>query len=124
MITSKPTILFIDDEPINVMLFSLNFKKYYTVITAESGIQGLEMLKQHPEIQVVLSDMKMPGMTGIDFILEAKKEFPDVLYYIVSGYDLINEIAEAMHTNLIEDYFCKPFNIPKISKTLAEVVEL
>ena len=124
MNTSKPTILFIDDEPTNVMLFNINFRKYYTVITAESGVEGLEMLRKHPEIQVVLSDMKMPGMTGIDFIIEAKKEFPDVLYYIVSGYDLINEIAEAIHTNLIEDYFCKPFNIPEISKTLAEVVEL
>jgi len=116
----KPTILYIDDEPLNVMLFEINFKKRYNVITANSGFNGLEQLQNNKMIKIVFSDMKMPGMNGVEFIRQAKKDFPEKEYFILTGYDLLDDISLAIKTNLIKKYFCKPFNVPEIEKSIVE----
>ena len=59
------TILYVDDEDVNLMLFELNFKKKFNVLTALNGEKGLEILKDNNNVEVVISDMKMPGMNGI-----------------------------------------------------------
>jgi response regulator RpfG family c-di-GMP phosphodiesterase len=118
----KPTLLYVDDEPINLMLFEANFKQNYTVITAESGINGLEKLYSNNEIVVVISDMKMPEMNGIEFITLAKKEFPNIAYYILTGYDITQEIAEALNNKLIFKYFRKPFNLKEIEDAIIEAL--
>lgn len=117
------TILYVDDEPINLQLFKINFEKKFIVETAESGCEGLEILSQNPEISVVISDMKMPGMNGIEFIKKAKELLPDIKYYILTGFDITDEITTALNGKLINQYFRKPFNIAEIEiairKTLA-----
>lgn len=86
--SKKVTLLYVDDEPINTMLFEANFYQNYCVLTAESGFKGLNKLKLNPEISGVISDMKMPEMNGIQFIREAKKEYSNIKYFLLSGYDL------------------------------------
>ncbi len=108
------SVLYVDDEPINTKLFALNFKTLFNVLTADSGYTGLDMLKEHSEISVVISDMKMPGMNGIEFISQAKKEFPNIIFFILTGYEITEEIAEALNINLINKYFQKPFNLKEI----------
>lgn len=113
------SILYVDDEPVNLMLFNVNFKKKYNVITALSGEEGLEKLAQNPQIRVVISDMKMPGMNGIEFISQAKKNYPNIIFYILTGYDITTEIAQALKDKLINQYFSKPFNIEEISQAIS-----
>ena len=63
------TILYVDDEDVNLFLFEKTFESYYTVITAKSGDEGLKKIEEHQkDIAVVISDMRMPGMNGIEFI--------------------------------------------------------
>ena len=112
------SILYVDDEPINLMLFNINFKKKYNVITAISGEDGMVKLKQNPQIKIVISDMKMPGMNGIEFISMAKKEFPSVIFYILTGYDITTDIAQALKDKIINQYFSKPFNISEINNAI------
>ena len=83
--SSKITVLYIDDEPINLMLFEEIFSQNYEIITAGSGSEGLKILQSNPLIKVVISDMKMPVMNGIDFNSKAKTEFPDIVYFILTG---------------------------------------
>jgi response regulator RpfG family c-di-GMP phosphodiesterase len=116
------TLLYVDDEAINLRLFEINFRKKYDVITAESGYNGLEMLKLHPETMVVISDMKMPGMNGIAFIREAKKDFPNIVYFILTGFDITEEIADALNERLIYKYFRKPFNMNEIDGAIQEAL--
>ena len=116
----KSSILYIDDEPLNIMLFEINFGKKYNVITAKSGYEGLEKLNADHTIKIVFSDMKMPEMNGLEFINKAKIKFPEKEYYILTGYDLLEDIALAVKNNLIKKYFCKPFNIPEIEKSILE----
>jgi YesN/AraC family two-component response regulator len=67
-------------------------------------------LEEHLNIEIVISDMKMPIMTGVEFIKKAKYKYPNIKFYILSGYDITDEIQEALDSKLILKYFRKPFN--------------
>ncbi len=116
------TVLYVDDEPINLMLFRANFKNKFNIITAESGTQGLLKLKDNPETIVVISDMKMPGMSGIEFIRLAKLDYPNISFYILTGFDITEEISQALDEKVIHKYFQKPFNINEIENAILEAV--
>lgn len=115
---NKIKILYIDDEEINLELFEFNFSSKYDVITGCCGKKGLECLEKHPDVDVVISDMKMPGMDGLEFIRQAKARFKDIKYFILTGYDISQQIRNALDSHLILGYFQKPFDIHKIEKTI------
>jgi two-component system, response regulator, stage 0 sporulation protein F len=116
----KTTLLYVDDEELNLRLFEINFRKKFNVLTAESGDEGLEQLRANPQTLIVISDMKMPGMNGIEFIRLAKRDFPDISYYILTGFDITEEIAEALNQRLINKYFRKPFDMKEIETSIME----
>jgi two-component system, response regulator, stage 0 sporulation protein F len=118
----KITLLYVDDEPMNLMVFKINFKNTFDVITAESGMEGLEKLSANNQITVAISDMKMPGMNGIEFIQEAKKRFPNISFFILTGFDITEEIAEALHSGLIHKYFRKPFNMNEVEASITNIL--
>ncbi len=121
--TDKISILYVDDEPINLMLFETYFKKNFNVITAESGPSGMEILQSNSTITAVISDMKMPEMNGLEFVGMAKNEFPSIAYFILTGYDITEEITAALNSNLILKYFRKPFDEVEIQKAIKEFIE-
>jgi response regulator RpfG family c-di-GMP phosphodiesterase len=120
--SDKITVLYVDDEPINLMIFNLNFKNRYNVVTALSGSEGLAKLEQHPETIILISDMRMPGMNGLEFIRKAKENYPSIVCFILTGFDITKEIAEALESNLINKYFSKPFNVKEIEKSISESI--
>lgn len=122
MANEKAKILYVDDEQINLEIFKLNFSKKYEVHTALNGNEGLEILNETPEILVVVSDMRMPQMNGIEFILKAQDKFPSIKYFILTGFDLTDEIEGALDTGLIKAYFRKPFNINEIDTEINKVL--
>ncbi len=115
-------ILYVDDEEINLELFAINFKDSYEVLTAYDGYGGLEVLNSNIDISIVISDMKMPGMNGIEFIKRARQKYPYKKYYILTGFEITNEIKEALSNGLILEYFCKPFEIEKMHRIIAEAL--
>ncbi len=120
MADENNTLLYVDDESINLMLFDKLFSNNYNVITAESGIKALELMQKHPEIQLIFSDMKMPEMSGIEFIKQAKQQFKNKSYFIISGYEINDEIDAALNSGLISNYFKKPFNIDQLNQTIEQ----
>lgn len=111
-------VLYVDDEPLNVQLFRFNFCKKYIVFTAESGIDALKILQSEPEIQVVISDMRMPGMSGLEFIMKAKETFPQIIYYVLTGYAISGELGSAVKNGIIKRCFSKPLNIEEIEASM------
>ncbi len=109
-------ILYVDDEIINIDLFKLSFRGKYDIITAMSGDEGIQILKKDKDINLVISDMRMPGMNGLEFIEKAKKIYKDIPYIILSGYSKSPEISRAIDNHSITNYFTKPFN-----KSLLEI---
>lgn len=108
-------VLYVDDERLNLMLFEAHLDKRYKVLTADSGEDGLAILKENSGIRVVVSDMKMPQMNGIEFIKLALEIAPDTSFYILTGFEITKEIQQALDEGLIRKYFKKPFNIKEIS---------
>jgi two-component system response regulator (stage 0 sporulation protein F) len=111
-------ILYIDDEPTNLLLFQINFEKRFNVITGLSGFDGLELLNTHQDITVVISDMKMPLMNGIQFIQKARILYPEIVYFILTGFEITIEIEDALKNGIICEYFQKPFKINEIYDTI------
>jgi response regulator RpfG family c-di-GMP phosphodiesterase len=117
---NKKKILYIDDEKINVQLFQINFSRNFEVSISCSGKDGLFLLDNNPDIEVVISDMKMPEMNGLEFIGKAKEKYPDKKYYMLTGFDITDEIQNALDNRLILKCLKKPFNLKEIEKVLNE----
>ncbi|WP_296620757.1 response regulator, partial [Marivirga sp.] len=98
-------------------------KDSYEVLTAYDGFRGLEVLDSNIDISIVISDMKMPGMNGIEFIKKARQKYPNKKYYILTGFEISKDINEALRNGLILEYFCKPFEIAKMHTIIAEAVK-
>ncbi len=112
---SKTKLLYVDDEYLNLQLFELVLADEFEILTASDGKNGLALLDEHPNIEVVISDMKMPYMTGLEFISRARITHQTQKYYILTGYDITDEIKDAISNNLINNYFSKPFNLNELS---------
>lgn len=114
---TKKKILYVDDEEINILLFKTLMSKNYEVITANNGEHGLEMLKNNT-VDFVISDMRMPGMTGLEFIKKANAIYSEIQYFILTGYSIDDEIEDAIKNNLIVKYWGKPGDFEAIDKFL------
>ncbi|MBO6795141.1 MAG: response regulator [Balneolaceae bacterium] len=116
-------VLYVDDEVINLRVFELAFKEKFEVYTAKNGALALEVLNEHPKIHVVVSDMKMPRMNGIEFITQAKTTHPDTIYFILTGFGKNEVIKEAMANGLIKEYIQKPYLKRNLELTIRASVE-
>jgi response regulator RpfG family c-di-GMP phosphodiesterase len=104
------TILFVDDEKsVLNSLKRLLRKENYKILTAPNGNKGFNILRSH-EVQVVISDHRMPGMNGTEFLAEVKKEFPDIIRIILSGYTDIDALIDTINEGNIYKFFHKPWN--------------
>ncbi len=110
----KGKVLYIDDEEINLMLFEAVLAKKYKVFTALDGESGLKILKENADIDIVFSDMKMPVMDGISFIQKAKVDHPQVPFYLLTGFDISDEIQKYINDELIVNCLRKPFEMDVI----------
>lgn len=122
--SKKVKIIYIDDEEVNVMLFEINFSVNFEVYSGCSGFEGLELLDKHPDVKVIISDMKMPKMNGIEFIKIAKQKYPEKKFYILTGFEITEEIQDALQSGLIQKYFRKPFDIQEIENSIIEHCDL
>lgn len=104
------TLLIVDDEPnvISALRRALRGEGY-RVLTARSGESGLQILEQEA-VDVVLSDQRMPGMSGIDFLRQAKALRPATVRMVLSGYSELNSMAAAVNEGAIYKYLTKPWD--------------
>lgn len=110
----KHKLLYVDDEEMNTLLFEMNFSDLYEVHTASCGFEALNFLNEQPNIPIIISDMKMPKINGIEFIKKAKEKYPTKKYFILTGFDIIPVIQESLDNGLILKCFRKPFNKEEI----------
>jgi response regulator RpfG family c-di-GMP phosphodiesterase len=118
------TILYLDDEDINLFIFEANFKNTFNVMTSNSAPKALKLLDDHKdEIIVVISDMRMPDMNGLEFIKEARKKHDNMYYYILTGFEYNEDINAAVESKLIKKFFNKPFEVREIEQEIFAVAE-
>jgi YesN/AraC family two-component response regulator len=103
-------LLLVDDEP-NILssLKRLFRREGYTIYTANSGNEGLEILAEN-RIGVIVSDQRMPHMTGVEFFTKVKKLYPDTVRIILSGYTDLNSVTDAINKGEIYKFLTKPWD--------------
>lgn len=111
------TILYVDDEMENLTSFKYLFKKNFKIILANSASEGLQALKEE-DIQVVISDLRMPDMSGMEFLELVSNEHPNIIRILLTGYN------DPSIVNLDKIYKCmsKPFEMSEMKVTLAEAL--
>jgi two-component system, response regulator, stage 0 sporulation protein F len=116
-------VLYVDDEVMNLFLFENLLSNNFEIETTKNPEKGLEILKEDASFDVVISDMKMPGMNGLEFIKRAKEFYKNCPYLILSGYHKIPEIEEALEEGFISNFLQKPFEVEEITAIIHKEIE-
>ena len=117
----KASILLVDDETafLDAMKRRL-MKRDFRVETAESGMNALELLEdKHDSIEVVVLDVKMPGIDGIETLREIKRKYPMIEVVMLTGHATVGSAIEGMKLGAF-DYLMKPADIDTFSDTVME----
>ncbi len=102
-------LLLVDDEPnILAALKRLLRRDGYTILTADCGAQGLEVLARN-RVDVIISDQRMPGMTGVEFLRAAKLKYPDTVRIVLSGYTELQSVTDAINEGAVYRFLTKPW---------------
>lgn len=115
-------ILIVDDEEANLRLLERLFRREYQVVTATSGAAALELLKMH-EFALIISDQRMPGMTGIEFLRRAAEMRQHTVRIILTGYTDVNALVEVINSGVVYKYVAKPWVNEDLQQTVVRAVE-
>lgn len=118
------SILFVDDEENNLKSFKANFRRDFKIHTALSGAEGLKIFEQNPDIHILLTDQRMPEMTGIEFLVEAQKINPEPIRILITGYTDINAVIDAINKGQVYRYLTKPWEYEDLKATIRNAFEV
>lgn len=118
-----PNILFVDDEQDNLTVFSSTFRRYYNVFEASSGAEALDIIR-HNEIMLVLSDQRMPQMTGVELFESIADEHPDPIRILITGYSDANDIIKAINVGHIFRYITKPWDEAELKQSMDVAIKI
>ncbi len=118
-------ILCVDDEK-NVLraLGRLFMDEDYEIITAANGEEALTVLAEQPGIQLVISDYRMPGMDGVDFLKQVNERWPDTIRIVLSGFADTASVVGAINEGQIYKFIPKPWNDDELKVTIAKALEV
>jgi signal transduction histidine kinase len=116
-------ILYVDDEPENLRIFELTFRRDFSVVTARSGEEGLARLHATP-VALVLSDHRMPGMTGVEFLARAAEVDPRAVRILVTGYGDAETLGHAINSGSIYRFVSKPWTPEEMRVTVRRGIEV
>jgi len=117
------TILYVDDDAANLLVLKATCAKEFNVITAESGAEALEILKDH-EVAVLLVDQRMPGMSGVELFEATKDLYPDAVRILITAYSDLTDAIAAINRGKIRRYIRKPWEPDELKAVLREGVEV
>ena len=117
------SILYIDDEENNLISFKSTFRRDYHCHVASTGEQGLEIMEKH-NIQVVITDQRMPDMSGIEFLEQIVPLYPDCMRMIMTGFSDMDAIIQAINTGNIYRYISKPWNREDLKISIDSALEV
>ncbi len=116
----RQTLLVVDDEEgITAALNRLLRRDGYRILRAHSAAEGFSLLALH-EVQVVLSDQRMPGMTGAEFLSKVKELYPGTIRIMLSGYTAVDSIIEATNSGAVFRFHIKPWDDDVLRASIAE----
>jgi len=115
-------ILYVDDEPENLRIFELTFRGEFEILTAADASSGLEVLNQRP-VALVLSDHRMPGMTGVEFLSAVREFDEETVRILVTAYGDVATLESAINNGSIYRFVPKPWSPEDMRVTLRNGIE-
>ena len=119
----RANVLYVDDMQTNLILFQATFEKDYNIITCESANKALEVLKSQ-EIQVLITDQRMPEMTGTELLGIVAREFPEIRRFLLTAYTDFETVIEAVNKGHIHGYINKPIQAEEVRTTINNSLEV
>ncbi|MTJ10832.1 response regulator [Anabaena sp. UHCC 0204] len=120
---SKPKILVVDDEPDNLDLLYRTFYRDYKVLRANSGPAALELLAQEGDISVIISDQRMPMMSGTEFLSLTATQYPDIIRIILTGYTDVEDLVDAINSGKVFKYVTKPWESEELKAVVRQAMD-
>lgn len=111
------TILYVDDEEENLVSFKATFRRDYNVLTALTGKEGIEILRNE-YVDLVITDQRMPEMTGVEFLEKVLYEFPETTRIVITGYSDIEAVIGAINRGEVYRYITKPWDTRELKMTI------
>ena len=122
MSPSPVRILFVDDEERILRSLAMQFRRHYEVLTESDPRRALERLKTE-RIQVLVSDQRMPQMSGAELLAQARERYPETLRILLTGYSDLDAAVDALNDGIFR-YLTKPWNPQEMAFTLRQAAEI
>ncbi|CDF85032.1 putative two-component response regulator [Pseudomonas knackmussii B13] len=116
-------ILFVDDEERILRSLAMQFRRHYEVLTESDPRRALERLRSE-SVQIIVSDQRMPQMTGSELLAQAREIAPDTLRILLTGYSDLDAAVEALNSGGIFRYLTKPWDPQEMAFTLRQAAEI
>jgi serine phosphatase RsbU (regulator of sigma subunit)/CheY-like chemotaxis protein len=113
----------VDDETDNLDLLYRTFRRDFLVFKAESALKALQLLDQEEEMAIIISDQRMPKMSGTEFLSRAAERFPDTIRILLTGYTDVEDLVGAINTGKVFKYITKPWNPDELKTTVQQAAD-
>ncbi len=118
----KHNILYVDDEESNLRIFRMAFKRHFNILTATGGHEAIDILKEN-EIHLIITDQKMPEMSGTELLEKVAPDYPEIIRIILTGFADVEAIVKAINRCGIYKYITKPWDKGEMKLTLDKALE-
>lgn len=116
-------VLYVDDEINNLNSFKAAFRRDFTIFTAQSAQEGRKILDNN-EIGVIITDQRMPLMTGIEFLESILPVYPDTIRILLTGFADINAVMDAINRGQVYKYLVKPWHNEELKMYIQNALEI
>ncbi|MCG3115515.1 MAG: ATP-binding protein [Candidatus Manganitrophus sp. SA1] len=116
-------VLFVDDEEMALISLEEQYEREFTIYTAKSGKEAIGTLQAHPEIALIISDQRMPGMSGVEFLAQAKKAVPEAVRMLLTAYTEMEMVIEAINKGNVYRYITKPYDVADLRFAMLQGIE-
>ena len=121
--STRANVLYVDDLQTNLILFQATFEKDYKIFLAESPQKALEILREQ-DIQVLVTDQRMPDMTGTELLELVAEEFPEIRRFLLTAYTDFETVVEAVNRGHIHGYINKPIQADEVKASINNALEI
>ena len=118
----KYELLLVDDELANLQKLQRTFMDQYNVHLAQSGEEALQILHDIA-IDAIITDQKMPNMTGIEFLERSQKSFPNIVRIVLTGFSNVDDLIAAINMGKVQKYITKPWEPDDLRLVVQDALE-
>ncbi|MEA5488713.1 MULTISPECIES: response regulator [Pseudanabaena] len=121
---SRNKLLIVDDEEDNLDLLQRIFHRSHLILLAKNGFEALAILANEPDIAVIVSDQRMPMMSGTEFLSQVADHYPDTLRIILTAHTDVDDLVEAINQSKVFKYITKPFKVEDLVEVVQQATEI